>query len=140
MVTHQGAVHETQQRQLRLLPAYRVDALGPSALKRRFEELERKLGITRAGFAAVFAAVVCWVLAEIIAGWLSVAIGAKREAGWALAVAITVYLAVVHLLLFWPNFPWWYNVAVALFAAPAVLIGGMLARGFARAKMPAAVG
>ncbi|MGH9086106.1 MAG: DUF58 domain-containing protein, partial [Acidimicrobiales bacterium] len=45
-----------------------VDALGPSALKRRFEELERRLGITRAGFAAVFAAVVCWVLAYVVAG------------------------------------------------------------------------
>ena len=45
-----------------------VDALGPSALKARLEELERRLGITRAGFAAVFASVVCWVLAYVVAG------------------------------------------------------------------------
>jgi hypothetical protein len=78
--------------------------------------------------------VVCWALAEVIAGWATVAVGRKREAAWALAAVIALYLSVVHLVLFWPNFPWWYNVAVALLAAPAVLLGGMLARGFVRAE------
>ena len=45
-----------------------VDALGPAAAKQRLVALERRLGITRAGFAAVFAAMVCWVLAYVVAG------------------------------------------------------------------------
>jgi hypothetical protein len=84
--------------------------------------------------------VVCWLLAELIAGWVTLAIGRKREAAWVLAAAIALYLGVVHLVLFWPSFPWWYNVAVALLAAPAVLLGATLARGFVRAKALPAVG
>ena len=38
----------------------------------------------------------------------------------------------LHLYLYWPNFPWWYNVAVAGLAAPAVLVGSKLARLSAR--------
>jgi len=45
-----------------------VDSLGPAALRRRFQALERRLGITRAGFAAAGAAVVCWILAYVVAG------------------------------------------------------------------------
>ncbi len=45
-----------------------VDALGPRALRNRFRALERRIGITRAGFAALAGAVVCWVLAYVVAG------------------------------------------------------------------------
>jgi hypothetical protein len=82
--------------------------------------------------------VVCWVLAEMLAGWVAVAIGRRREAAWALATVLTVYLAAMHLYLEWPTFPWWYNVAVVALAAPAVLLGGKMAAGFLR-RAPSAV-
>jgi hypothetical protein len=37
----------------------------------------------------------------------------------------------------WSTFPWWYNLGVALPAAPAVLLGGKMAAGFARRATPA---
>ncbi len=45
-----------------------IDALGPAALRHRFAAAERRLGITRAGVTAVFAAVACWILAYVVAG------------------------------------------------------------------------
>ncbi len=70
-----------------------------------------------------------WALAEICAGWLSAVVGKRLEASWALAALIGLYLAYQHLYAEWSNLPWWYNLAVALPAAPAVLCGGRLARG-----------
>ena len=55
----------------------------------------------------------------------------------ALAAALALYLGVTHLYLEWPTFPWWYNVGVAGLAAPAVLLGGKMAGGFARRATPA---
>jgi hypothetical protein len=81
--------------------------------------------------------VVCWALAEVLAGWLAVAIGRRREVGWALAAALALYLGAVHLYLDWSTFPWWYNVGVAGLAAPAVLLGGKMAGGFVRRATPA---
>lgn len=45
-----------------------VDELGPTAIKHRWKAFERKVGITRAGQAALVGAVLCWVLAYIVAG------------------------------------------------------------------------
>jgi len=45
-----------------------TDALGPTAVKRRFHEWERKLGITRSGQIAAIGAVLLWVLAYVVAG------------------------------------------------------------------------
>jgi uncharacterized protein (DUF58 family) len=42
--------------------------LEPSNLRRTFAAVERKLGVTRVGVAAVFAAVLMWLLAYIVAG------------------------------------------------------------------------
>ncbi len=81
--------------------------------------------------------VACWVLAEVLAGWLAVAVGRRPEVAWALAAALALYLGVTHLYLEWPTFPWWYNVGVAGLAAPAVLLGGKMAGGFARRATPA---
>ncbi len=72
--------------------------------------------------------VVCWVLAEVFAGWLAVVIARRREAAWALAAVLALYLGALHLYSYWPNFPWWYNVAVAGLAAPPVPLGGTIAR------------
>ncbi|HEV7887172.1 MAG TPA: DUF58 domain-containing protein [Acidimicrobiales bacterium] len=44
------------------------DALGPKAVRRRVQEWERKLGITRSGQIAVIGAVLLWVLAYVVAG------------------------------------------------------------------------
>jgi len=71
---------------------------------------------------------VIWVLAEIGAGWAAGKIPRRREAVWVLAALIGVYLVAVHLLLYWPRFPWWYNLAVVMPAVPAVLLGARLAR------------
>lgn len=68
-----------------------------------------------------------WLLAAIFAGWLAVVIAKRREAAWALGAVIGLYLAYVHLYSAWDNFPWWYNLVVALPAAPAVILGGRLA-------------
>ena len=77
-----------------------------------------------------------WVLAEIVAGWLAVLIAARRRAGWLLAAVIGLYLAYVHLYVEWSNLPWWYNLAVALPAAPATLLGARFANRFVREPRP----
>ena len=74
--------------------------------------------------------VACWALAEVLAGWLAVAIGRRREVAWGLAALLALYLGVLHLYVEWSTFPWWYNVCVVALAAPAVLLGGKLAGGF----------
>src|SRR5215471_977253 len=68
-----------------------------------------------------------WVLAEIGAGWVAAKISMRRKAVWALAGLLGIYLAVVHLVLYWPRFPWWYNLGVVIPAVPAVLLGAKLA-------------
>jgi hypothetical protein len=34
----------------------------------------------------------------------------------------------VHLILYWPRFPWWYNLGVVIPVVPAVLFGAKLAK------------
>jgi hypothetical protein len=68
-----------------------------------------------------------WVLAEIAAGWTVGKIAKRREAVWVLAGIVGIYLACVHLFIYWPRFPWWYNLAVVIPAVPAVLWGGKMA-------------
>jgi hypothetical protein len=75
-----------------------------------------------------------WLLAEICAGWVAVAIARRREAAWILAAVLMAYMSFVHLYYAWDNFPWWYNVAVALPSGAAVLLGGKLAGSFVRAS------
>ena len=65
-----------------------------------------------------------WMLAEIGAGWVAVVIAKRREAAWVLAAVLMLYMSFMHLYYVWDNFPWWYNLAVALPAGPAVLLGG----------------
>ncbi len=78
-----------------------------------------------------------WVLAEIIAGRLAVLIAARRQAGWVLAAVIGLYLAYQHLYVEWSNLPWWYNLAVAIPAVPATLLGARFASRFGRGPQPA---
>jgi len=68
-----------------------------------------------------------WVLAEIGAGWAGAMIAKRRGAVWALAGLAGIYLATLHLVLYWPRFPWWYNLGVVIPAVPAVLFGARLA-------------
>jgi hypothetical protein len=70
---------------------------------------------------------VFWVLAEIGAGWAAGKIAKLREAVWVLAGLVGIYLAGLHLVLYWTRFPWWYNLGVVIPAVPAVLLGGKLA-------------
>ena len=44
------------------------DALGPAAIRRRFLELQRKMGITRSGQIAFLGAVLLWLMARVVAG------------------------------------------------------------------------
>ena len=71
--------------------------------------------------------VVFWVFAEFGAGWGAAKVAKRREAVWVLAGLLGVYLAALHLVLFWPRFPWWYNLGVVIPAVPAVLLGARLA-------------
>ena len=71
--------------------------------------------------------VVFWILAEIAAGCVAMAIARRREAVWVLAAIVGGYLAYEHLYAEWANIPAWYNLAVAIAAIPAVLLGGRLA-------------
>jgi hypothetical protein len=74
-----------------------------------------------------FCNLVLWVLAEIGAGWVAGKIAKRRGAVWVLAGLLGIYLAVLHLVLYWPRFPWWYNLGVVIPAVPAVLFGAKLA-------------
>ena len=69
-----------------------------------------------------------WALAAVFAGWVAAAVARRPQAAWVLAAVLALYLGFLHLYLYWPNFPWWYNVAVAGLAAPAVLLGSKLVR------------
>jgi hypothetical protein len=71
---------------------------------------------------------VFWVLAEIGAGWVTGKIAKRRAAVWVLAGLLGIYLAVLHLVVYWTRFPWWYNLGVVIPAVPAVLLGGKLAK------------
>jgi hypothetical protein len=70
---------------------------------------------------------VFWVLAEFFAGWVAGKTAKRREAVWVLAALVGIYLAALHLALYWSRFPWWYNLGVVIPAIPAVLLGGRLA-------------
>lgn len=45
-----------------------ADALGPAALRRRFQDYERRIGITRPGIATIFAGILIWIVARFVAG------------------------------------------------------------------------
>ena len=68
-----------------------------------------------------------WALAEAGGGWVTARISRRRAAVWALAGLIAIYLAVIHVVMSWPLFPWWYNLGVVIPALPAVLLGASLA-------------
>ena len=70
---------------------------------------------------------VIWVLAELAAGWVTAKISMRREAAWVLSLLVGIYLAAVHLVIYWPRFPWWYNLGVVIPAVPAMLVGAALA-------------
>jgi hypothetical protein len=82
---------------------------------------------------------VLWVLAEAGGGWVAAKIAQRREAVWVLGGLLGIYLAAVHLVLYWPRFPWWYNLGVVIPAVPAVLLGAWLA-GSRRARQNVATG
>jgi hypothetical protein len=70
---------------------------------------------------------VFWVLADCGAGWVAAKIAQRREAPRVLAGLLGMYLLVMHLVLYWSRFPWWYNLGVVIPVVPAVLFGGRLA-------------
>jgi len=95
---------------------------------------------TRQGvFTALMACcnLVFWVLAEIGAGWAAGKIAKRREAVWVLAALVGIYLAGLHLILYWSRFPWWYNLGVVIPAVPAVFLGGKLASSLRAARCQA---
>jgi hypothetical protein len=74
-----------------------------------------------------FCNLVLWLLAEIAAGWAVGRIAKRQAAVWVLAALLGIYLAMVHLVLYWPRFPWWYNLGVVIPVIPAVLLGARIA-------------
>jgi len=77
--------------------------------------------------AMAFCTLALWVLAEIGAGWAAAKVSKRRGAVRVLAALVGIYLAALHLVLYWPRFPWWYNLGVVISAVPAVLWGAELA-------------
>ncbi len=71
--------------------------------------------------------VIFWIVAEIASGWVAMVVARHREAVWVLAAIVGGYLVFEHLYAEWANIPAWYNLAVAITAVPAVLLGGRLA-------------
>jgi hypothetical protein len=67
-----------------------------------------------------------WLLAAIAAGFVGGKIAKRPEAVWVLAGLLGIYLAVLHFVLYWSSFPWWYNLGVVIPAVPAVLLGARL--------------
>jgi hypothetical protein len=65
-----------------------------------------------------------WVLADFAAGWVAMKISGRRGVVRILAAILFINVAVVHLLLEWQRFPWWYNLGVVIPCVPAVLLGG----------------
>jgi hypothetical protein len=87
---------------------------------------------TQQGVYAFTPAMACcnlvfWVLAEIGAGWVAGKIAKRRAAVWVLAALLGIYFAILHFVILWTRFPWWYNLGVVIPAVPAVLLGGKLA-------------
>ena len=68
-----------------------------------------------------------WGLADMGAGWVAMKIAKRREVVWVLAALLEIYVVALHIVLYWPRFPWWYNLGVVIPAVPAVLLGGSLA-------------
>jgi hypothetical protein len=68
-----------------------------------------------------------WAIAEVGAGAVTAKISRRWTAVWVLAGLLGAYLAVLHLLLYWSLFPWWYNLGVVIPVVPAVLLGAKLA-------------
>jgi O-antigen ligase len=99
---------------------------------------------TRQGVYTFTPAMACcnlvfWVLAEILAGWVAGKIAKRRASVWVLAGLLGIYFAVLHFVILWTRFPWWYNLGVVIPAVPAVLLGGTLAnalRAQGRASSP----
>ena len=71
--------------------------------------------------------VLLWILVGIAGGWVGEKIARRRTAVWVLAGLLGLYLVVLHLVLYWARFPWWYNLAVVISCVPAVVGGGRLA-------------
>lgn len=69
-----------------------------------------------------------WAIADVLAGWLAALIAGSVRAAWTVALLLTGYLALMHFVLNWDLFPWWYNLGVVVPAFPATLLGGRLAR------------
>lgn len=69
-----------------------------------------------------------WVAAALAAGFVAMKITQTWRGVQVLAALIVAYAATIHLILEWPRFPWWYNVAVVLQMGPAVLLGAWSAR------------
>lgn len=107
-----------------------ADGIGRAALARvcRTRRTWFETGVFTFEPAMAAVNVACWTVADVFAGWLATVVARHRGAAWALAAVLALYLGFLHLYLYWPNFPWWYNVAVAGLAAPAVLLGAALAR------------
>jgi hypothetical protein len=81
--------------------------------------------------------IVFWALTEIGAGWSAGKIAMRREAVWVLAGIVLIYLAALHLLIYWSRFPWWYNLAVVIPAVPAVFLGSKLVNSTGSARSQA---
>ena len=69
-----------------------------------------------------------WVLAALAAGTLAIRIARRPGPVWLMAVLMWGYAVAMHIVLYWPRFPWWYNLGVVIPLIPAVWLGSRWGR------------
>ena len=69
-----------------------------------------------------------WLVAAFAAGFVAMKIARDWRAVQVLAALAVAYAALIHLILRWDSFPWWYNIGVVLLFGPAILLGARSAR------------
>jgi len=69
-----------------------------------------------------------WTLAAFTAGFVAMKVAHNWRAVKVLAALVVAYAAVIHLILRWASFPWWYNIALVMLLGPAILLGARNAR------------
>jgi hypothetical protein len=72
--------------------------------------------------------VLLWLVAAFAAGFVAMKIARNWPTVKVLAAMIVAYAAVIHLILRWASFPWWYNIALVLLFGPTTLLGARSAR------------
>ena len=72
--------------------------------------------------------VLLWMIAAFAAGFVAMKITRTWRAVQVLTALVVTAAVLVHLILSWATFPWWYNIALVLLFGPAILLGARTGR------------